>query len=84
VGGDAASHRSAFLITLYCEPEDALSDWEEQQRAEVERERLYGAPAPVEAEWVADGDCELLIEAIRGGSDALLSEARYDRARNRQ
>jgi hypothetical protein len=81
-GGNAASHRSAFLITLHCEPEDVLADWEEQQRAEVERERLY--VAPVEAAAVADGDCELLIEAIRGGSEALLSEARYDRVRNRQ
>ena len=80
------SHRSAFVINLHCEPEEEFADWEEQQIAEVERERLFGdaAAASLLSDDPAEEDCGLLIEAIQEGSDALLSEARYDRVRNRQ
>lgn len=61
-----------------------MAAWHEEQQAAEEHERLFGElPATGGGEPGQDEDCDELVEAFRDGAEELLSEARFDRVRNR-
>ncbi len=84
---DSETASSNFSITLHCEPEDPLANWEERAQAAAEEGMLWNEDPDeiLRADLAAnaDNECGTLLETMREGAEELHSEARFDRARNR-